>query len=1101
MISGADPGEPASPMEVHGGQGVQIGDHNKQVNQFNVANLHVTAGPLVRSAYLEQVKRIAPPELHDRHAELAELAAFCTQIDRGPYVCWRASAWAGKSALMSWFVLHPPPGVKVVSFFVTARYKGQDDRVAFTDAVLEQLADLLGQPIPAYLTETTREPHVLRMLTEAAEERQRQNQRLILVVDGLDEDRGVTTGPDAYSIAALLPARPDAGLRIIVAGRPDPPIPADVMDDHPLRDPGIVRVLAASHSAKVIKADMQRELKRLLKGSWAEQDLLGLVAAAGGGLSADDLAELTGISAYDIEENLHAVAGRTFTTRVSRWQPDAGPPVYVLGHEELQTSASASLGQARLKEYRERLHTWAEGYRERGWPTETPEYLLRGYFRMLHDAADIPRLIAFATDQTRHDLMLDITGGDTAALTEITDVQDVLLRLDEPDLPALARLNAHRSIIADRNNHVPSNLPTVWATVGRPERAEALAQAITDPEQRARTLASLVHTVAGADDPDWAKALAGRAEAAARAIADPDRRAQTLCALAEAALRAGALDRAKALAEQAEAAARAITSPDQRARTLSDLVKVTVKAGDLNRAEALARAITSPDQQARTLGDLAEAAAEAGDPDRAEALARAITSPDQQARTLGDLAEAAAEASDPDRAKALAGQAEAAAWAITSPDLRARTLADLVKVAVRVGDPDQAKALAVQAVTLARAISGPDWRARTLSALAEAAAGAGDPDRAEALAGQAEAAARAITDPYQRARTLGDLVESAARAGQFGRVKAVARAITDPDQQARALAILAAAGADDLDRAKAARAMTDPDRRARTLSTLAVAAAEAGDPDRAKALAGQAEAAARAITSPSQRARTLSTLAVAAAETGDPDRAKALAGQAEAAARAITSPSQRARTLSTLAVAAAETGDLNRAMTLTPAITDPNLQARTLAGVAKAGAGDPHRAEALARAITDPDRRARTLADLAKAAPDDLGWAKGLAWAITDPDRARPLADLAEATGAPDQAKALPGQAEVVARAITDPDVRARTLADLAKAAVEAGDLDWAEALARAITDPGVRARTLAILASADDPDRATMLARLGGGRSPRNHRPRRTDTDPNRPG
>ena len=89
----------------------------------------------------------------------------------------------------------------MVSFFVTARYKGQDDRVAFTKAVMEQLAELLGEPIPAYLTETTREPHLLRMLTRAAEERQRAGQRLVLVVDGLDEDRGVTTGPDAYSIA------------------------------------------------------------------------------------------------------------------------------------------------------------------------------------------------------------------------------------------------------------------------------------------------------------------------------------------------------------------------------------------------------------------------------------------------------------------------------------------------------------------------------------------------------------------------------------------------------------------------------------------------------------------------------------------------------------------------------------------------------------------------------------------------------------------------------------------------------------------------------------------------------------------------------------
>ena len=252
----------------------------------------------VRSAYLEQVKRIAPAQLHDRDRELEELAAFCTDLSRGPYVWWRAPAWAGKSALISWFVLHPPPGIQIVAFFVTARYKGQDNRVAFTDAVMEQLADMLGQPIPAYMTETTRETHLLRMINEVTEK----YHRLILVVDGLDEDRGVTTGPDAYSIAALLPARPTAGLRIIVAGRPDPPIPADVQDDHPLRDPAIVRVLDGSRWAEVVKADMHRELKRLLRGDVAQQDLLGLVAAAGGGLSADDLAELTGLSVYEIGE-------------------------------------------------------------------------------------------------------------------------------------------------------------------------------------------------------------------------------------------------------------------------------------------------------------------------------------------------------------------------------------------------------------------------------------------------------------------------------------------------------------------------------------------------------------------------------------------------------------------------------------------------------------------------------------------------------------------------------------------------------------------------------------------------------------------------------
>ena len=46
----------------------------------------------------------------------------------------------------------------------------------------------------------------------------------------------------------------------------------------------------------------------------------------------------------------------------------------------------------------------------------------------------------------------DVPGGDTTALTEITDIQDLLLRQEEPDLPALARLNVHRNLIADESD-------------------------------------------------------------------------------------------------------------------------------------------------------------------------------------------------------------------------------------------------------------------------------------------------------------------------------------------------------------------------------------------------------------------------------------------------------------------------------------------------------------------------------------------------------------------------------------------------------------------------------------------------------------------------
>jgi hypothetical protein len=94
--------------------------------------------------------------LFGREAGLAELTAFC--VDErvspvsGPYVWWRAEAWAGKSALLSTFVLSPPAPVRervrIVSFFITARLAAQDTREAFTTVILEQLA-ALGRDRPA----------------------------------------------------------------------------------------------------------------------------------------------------------------------------------------------------------------------------------------------------------------------------------------------------------------------------------------------------------------------------------------------------------------------------------------------------------------------------------------------------------------------------------------------------------------------------------------------------------------------------------------------------------------------------------------------------------------------------------------------------------------------------------------------------------------------------------------------------------------------------------------------------------------------------------------------------------------------------------------
>ena len=58
------------------------------------------------ASYLLQVRDIAPDRLLGREQELRELAGFAE-----PYRWWEGPPWAGKTALMAWFALHPPPDV------------------------------------------------------------------------------------------------------------------------------------------------------------------------------------------------------------------------------------------------------------------------------------------------------------------------------------------------------------------------------------------------------------------------------------------------------------------------------------------------------------------------------------------------------------------------------------------------------------------------------------------------------------------------------------------------------------------------------------------------------------------------------------------------------------------------------------------------------------------------------------------------------------------------------------------------------------------------------------------------------------------------------
>jgi hypothetical protein len=511
------------------GSSVQVGTISGDVN--------VRTGQPIRSRYRKQVERIAPNQLVGRETELADLAAFCTAGENG-YLWWRAPAWAGKSALLSWFVLNPPPGIRMVSFFITARFSDQNHRSAFIEAVLEQLAAMLEEPLPSLPSMS--EVHLLGMLEEAAALCFDRGERLVLVVDGLDEDRGVTTDPDDHSIAGLLPARLPPGLKVVVAGRLNPPVPSDVPDEHPLRDSSIVRVLHVSETAKTIRVEMERELRRLLA---IERDMVGLLTAAVGGLTAADLAVLTNRPEWQVREQLETVTGRSLTPRPSHWRPD---DTYVLGHEELHAAALHRLSDS-LPDYRRRLHAWADDFRCRGWPADTPEYLLRGYFRLLILDGDLDRLVDFVADHRRIDRMQEVSGTDQAALAELVSSQEQVLAAAIPNPAAMARLAMNRQRIADRNAAVPTGLPAVWARLGQWPRAEALADSITYPVDRVDALAALARIAAESGANDSAEALFARASYTARLLTEPADQRRAAAAKARTAAALGDLELAAKL--------------------------------------------------------------------------------------------------------------------------------------------------------------------------------------------------------------------------------------------------------------------------------------------------------------------------------------------------------------------------------------------------------------------------------------------------------------------------------------------------------------------------------------------------------------------------
>ncbi|GHD99319.1 trypsin-like peptidase domain-containing protein [Streptomyces alanosinicus] len=473
---------------------------------------------LVQEIYRAQLADIAPQQLEDRRTELDDLLSFCAGAE--PYRWLQAPPWAGKTALAAWFALHPPRGVVPVWFFITARYAGQSDGAAYTEAVIDQLATIAGREPVRNASAMARDGERRLLLRQAAERVAERGGTLLLVVDGLDEDQSLGPGGSGTSIASLLPERPPAGVRVLVTSRTNPGIPADVGGAHPLRHCRTEK-LAPAAAARHTEHEAKYDLQQALSGDRLQRDLVGLLTAARGALTLDDLRELIEKPAYELRGRLGSAFGRILrlrgdvnvgggggdssgidgygyghTSGVTLYASSRG---YLFAHETLLAAAQDELGPDTAA-YLERLHTWAETYERQGWPEHTPPYLLQPYGRLLAHLGETDRTARLATDAGRRERLRQLTGSDAACLAEIAAARENVHRADPGDLGALAALAIAEDLVARTNESLHPAIPEVYARLGRIRQAIGLARSVFRPQDRAYALVRVARVLAEAGD-------------------------------------------------------------------------------------------------------------------------------------------------------------------------------------------------------------------------------------------------------------------------------------------------------------------------------------------------------------------------------------------------------------------------------------------------------------------------------------------------------------------------------------------------------------------------------------------------------------------------
>lgn len=652
---------------------------------------------ILHAEFNNAISEIAPSKLIGRDAEIADLTTFC--LGTTPYLWVQAPAWSGKTGISSWFALNPPPSVVVVSFFAIRRQIGHADSTVFLDSVLTQLSIIANESPILVGSISERHRRFVGLLDRAAAAVVADGRKLLLLVDGLDED--ISTDSNLPSIASFLPSRHISGLNVLVTGRPHP-LPLDVQGNHPLRQCPTY-LLSPSPHATALKVEATQELASTLRGTdELSIDILGLLSVSGG-LTRLELKEIIGDrSQAAIDLRLEGSLGRSLGSRAEA--KENTERIRIFGHATLAETASAYFADAR-ETYLEKIHLWAEAHAKRGWTDSSPQFLLSPYFKLL--AADgqkhRQRLIELASSTTRHDVMLNRTYGDWEALIEVETSRLLLQQGDHHFLESSVRLGFEHDRLTDRNAAIPLGSGPLWARLGEPVRARLMVKLVKEPLRRAAYMGEMATAIASGGDPSQAYEVASE-------ITDLRLRLRTLVPIATAFVKQQNLRQAEDIAQLLEGRARAFPDMSVRAEflaltalcfaTLSDAVHAEYLGQEI---EQLAKEFNRPKSPVKTSIVVCATLARAGQTERAFRIAEDISDLAWHAEAICEILPFAAPSS------VRSSEIVASVRYVTRPDKKVEILAKAVCSLATVAF-DEAQALLATLKSLGNGIPGSEAR-------------------------------------------------------------------------------------------------------------------------------------------------------------------------------------------------------------------------------------------------------------------------------------------------------------------------------------------------------------------------------------------------------